>query len=271
MKQNKSMSIVLASKYFGSGAITFLLLMAGIPSVEANSNLNSSRSNIYRTATDSPTACTVHLLNGDDHSVSTSTQVSPQCYTGPFSVLVEPNDSNGDGWKETCIKVSYTVGTDTNIAVSTIYGLNEPSGWTFNAADSLTNNGYGGDAGTQSNDAEVQVLGDVLSIYANDYDNAPGSKISGAVFPSLHSTWIQYNIHDQYLGWTKGGYGGWVSGSSETPNPPQMLFALAGEPDATGPSNSDIYICANRVVDGGTPTPTRVGKGLRDLVIDVQQ
>ena len=44
----------------------------------------------------------------------------------------------------------------------------DPQGWTVHIGDSPTNNGYGGDGGSTSHDAEAQALNNVLSVYESD-------------------------------------------------------------------------------------------------------
>ncbi|MEM9293401.1 MAG: hypothetical protein AAGD01_17085 [Acidobacteriota bacterium] len=43
-----------------------------------------------------------------------------------------------------------------------------PTGWTVHIGDSPTNNGYGGDSGSTSHDAEVQALNNQLTVYESD-------------------------------------------------------------------------------------------------------
>lgn len=43
-----------------------------------------------------------------------------------------------------------------------------PTGWTFHLGDAPANNGWGGDNGTTSNDAEIHLTGTSLLIYRND-------------------------------------------------------------------------------------------------------
>ncbi len=202
--------------------------------------------------------CTLDLLAGT---------ASRGCYTPPLSVLSEPFDSNGDGWSEACIKVNLKPKPGYNrkngILVTTKY-QGTPSGWSFNVGDSLTNNGWGGDASTQSNDSEAQMLNDTLTVFAND--NGPSNVVSQVSFPWLTNTKVCYEIRNQLISWSQSGSN--LKGFSSTPNPTQMLFALAGQNDLEGPINYDVFICGNRVVDGGYFT-SRLGKGLRRIQIQL--
>ncbi|ACM18526.1 hypothetical protein Geob_0153 [Geotalea daltonii FRC-32] len=238
MKLNKRMK-----GYLLGATIAFLLVVAGNTSAQT-----------FCPSPKRPIDCTVDLKSGT---------ASPGCSIAPLSLLVAPVDSNGDGWFEACVHVDLNPAFgNTKIAVATKYG-HAPSDWTFNVGDSLTNNGFGGDSSTQSNDSEAQVLNKTLTIFAND--NGPGDRISEVIFPRLAGQKVCYEIRDQFIGWSEGA----LSGSSSTPNPTQMLFALAGESDSEGPINYDVFICGNRVVDGGNPT-TRTGKGLRRMQIQLQ-
>jgi len=229
--------------YLLGATMAFLLLVAG----------STSAQTFCPTQPD----CTVDLRSGT---------TTLGCHTSPLSVLVTPVDSDGDGWFEACIHVDLSPGFgNTKILVETKYGP-PPSGWTFNVGDSLTNNGFGGDAGTQFYDSEAQVLNNTLTVFAND--NGPGDRISEVIFPSLAGQGVCYEIRDQFIGWSRGLW----TGSSSTPNPTQMLFALVGQFDP-GPGNPginyDIFICGNRVVNGSSPT-TRVGNGLQLMHIQLQ-
>src|SRR5215475_812728 len=50
------------------------------------------------------------------------------------------------------------------------------AGWTVNIGDSISNNGFAGDGADQSNDAEMQILDQVLSVYGSDY-SAPDARL----------------------------------------------------------------------------------------------
>lgn len=72
------------------------------------------------------------------------------------------------------VRVSFTPGANQTANFTVVYG-STPTGWHVNIGDSSTNNGGGGDAGTQSNDAEMEVQGQVLSVFGRDA--TPGSKL----------------------------------------------------------------------------------------------
>lgn len=132
-----------------------------------------------------------------------------------------------------------------------------PTGWVVNIGDSATNNGWGGDAATQSNDAEAQIFNQDLTVYASDYGQAgvvathPGAAIAGS--------YNDFFIVDKWFGWGVGPHVGYhVTDSSN-------LFALCGEEDAEGQINYDIFAAFNRTISS-----SRAGTGCSraDIVIE---
>ena len=121
-----------------------------------------------------------------------------------------------------------------------------PSGWSVNLGDSPSNNGYGGDAGQFSNDAEVQLLDEGLSVYGSDL-LGEGSH--------LFKSWAVKIRAGQSMIWEIADGEFVCQGVGELRHP--ALFALAGQPDREGQVNYDLFIGLNRVVGGG-----RSGSGL---------
>ena len=174
-----------------------------------------------------------------------------------ISVWSAPADSNLDGWFEGCYRVNLDPASGCTVA--TIEGLyaDASTGWTLSIGDSSTNNGFGGDGATQSNDAETNIRDNVLETHANDIGFT--DRIHRIEFPRLRK--ITLEVRDQHLSWLHGGH----AGSADTPDI-QALYALAGQADAEGPVNYDIYVCGNRVVSG---TPSRLGTGLSKMRVTV--
>ncbi len=50
-----------------------------------------------------------------------------------------------------------------------------PTGWVFHLADSPTCNGYGGDGSTTNHDAEIQLLGQTLTVFGSDVAMPPSA------------------------------------------------------------------------------------------------
>jgi len=130
-----------------------------------------------------------------------------------------------------------------------------PSGWTVNIGDSATNDGYGGDSGTQSNDAELQVVNANMAIFGNDYNTPAGGLLKTVAGIANTSYPLNLTVKNQYLSWQM--YV--VNGSLSSP----YLYALAGQPDLEGPINSDIYAAFNRTI-GDT---SRSGTGVVSVTI----
>ncbi|SHJ42559.1 hypothetical protein SAMN02745163_01935 [Clostridium cavendishii DSM 21758] len=124
------------------------------------------------------------------------------------------------------------------------FGAN-PTGFLVNIGDSSTNNGYGGDAGTQSNDSELQIENGTLSIYASD---AGGGKLLFSepnCAPANGRIRIEiYNNTVTYFNYTTGVVKTWTS---------PYIFALNGQADSEGPINYKVYTATNNVISGGRP------------------
>lgn len=212
-----------------------------------------------------PTDCVVTLGLPPSALPGAVGTVTPSCSSGPFSVAVGPHALPGP-WSGACIRVDVT--TQTDILVETTYGA-PASGWTFHVADSFTNNGFGGDAATQENDSEAQVLGKTLTVFANDKGSS--NPIYQVVFPTLGTNQkVCYKISDQFIGWRKG-TPPWFGSSSTLNSPVNELFAFSGQTDdedGLGVADNFVWICGNRVMDGGSPgAGGRVGSGLKQMRI----
>lgn len=128
-------------------------------------------------------------------------------------------------------------------------------GMTLNVGDSITNNGFGGDGASQSNDAELQVSGGQLQVYGND-----GTPNDVRQMLKLDRFLTSGNVNlievsDQSLVWGTNGEKGTLRS--------EHLFALNGQPDSEGPVNYKIYAGFNRSIAGSY----RSGHGLELVVI----
>lgn len=127
----------------------------------------------------------------------------------------------------------------------------KPEGWVLNVADSISCNGYGGDGGTQSNDAEVQIVGRDLSVWGNDrLIGKPTHKLGD--LRDFASGTVVLEIANESV---KAGEKAWTG---------PELFALAGQKDQEGPVNHLIYAGFNTVVSGG-----RTGTGLTKVKVEL--
>jgi peptidoglycan hydrolase-like protein with peptidoglycan-binding domain len=143
------------------------------------------------------------------------------------------------------------------------FDTNAVSGWNVDIGDSNTNDGYGGDGATQSNDAEYQVQNGSDALYGND------TTTLSQTIDGLRGLYLGSNI--DFRGKTLGiivgdqtftkGYGATIVGMSRRGS---NLFALGGEADTEGQINYDIYAGFNRVISGN---PSRIGTGVKKVVI----
>ena len=175
-----------------------------------------------------PSACTINLITGSNN-----------CAGVPgVSILAM---SNG----QLLVKLTIAVG---NTAHITATYKQTPTGFNVNIGDSSSNNGGGGDSGTQSNDAEMQIQGQVMSVFGRDGTvTAPVLTVPNTALGN--GSTASFEVADRQLCWNFGTY---TCATSDS------LYALNGEPDSEGPVNYDIYAAFNRVIDGTYRTGTGV-------------
>ncbi|KAK7477411.1 hypothetical protein BaRGS_00031313, partial [Batillaria attramentaria] len=121
--------------------------------------------------------------------------------------------------------------------------------WSFNIGDSRTNNGYAGDAGTQSNDAEVNSRSKTIMVFGRDNPSG-GSYGNQAQQPNFLDGVVRMTVADNHFRADNGD--SIVSVNND------RLFRLNGQADSEGPVNHDVYVGLNRVVQ----STSRVGTGL---------
>ncbi|MBC2693676.1 MAG: hypothetical protein HF982_00005 [Desulfobacteraceae bacterium] len=182
--------------------------------------------------------CTIDLEN-NTHNCQNTTAISFVYGPTDNKVVICVNlDSNVSGYTEAYFRVEY----------------NEPgTEWTVNVGDSKSNNGYKGDGGHQSNDAEMQILGNTLTVYGSDYtpqDIDPLLNYSSVATTDQSIIWL--SIKDQFFGWHYKGY----TGEHSSP----YLFALNGQNDDEGPINYDVYAAFNRTIGSSERDGSGVSK-----------
>jgi hypothetical protein len=181
----------------------------------------------------------------------------------PYITYQSPlQDSNGDGWYETVFRINLN-GSPYNQATFQVHYTAQPTGSVnVNIGDSSTDDSGGGDAGTQSNDAELFIgrqqtdFNTTLSIAGRDgTPNPPGvlMQLPNFVGDGVTAT---FSVRNNFLAWDnhRDSFGSLTS---------PYLYALAGQPDTEGPVNYDIYAAFNRVVAG----PYRLGTGIGDVTV----
>lgn len=134
------------------------------------------------------------------------------------------------------------------------------AGITFDIGDSPTVNGYGGDAGTTSNAAEVHSFNNILYLYTG---NLPGylsyaidARLLVESVPDVISNFVTITIGDELV--ELDNHRG-VQRRYESPH----LFTLNGQATTYGPINYDIHFGMNRVIN----TSYRYGTGLCKVII----
>lgn len=150
------------------------------------------------------------------------------------------------------VLVKLTIATGNTAHISATYNAT-PTGFNVDIGDSSTDNGGGGDSGTQSNDAETQIDGTVLSVFG--HDGTVTSPVLTVPTTSLgNGSTASFEVSDQKICWN---FGTFTCATSSA------LYALNGETDSEGPVNYDIYAAFNRVVDG----TYRSGTGVSSVTV----
>lgn len=154
------------------------------------------------------------------------------------------------------------------------YGLT-PTAWTVDIGDSPTNDGYGGDYGSNSNAGEFDVVNNTMDVYPT-YTN-PGTggitaiHLADAQNMSIRGRTTAYIVADGRLSWNPPAkVCPAVPASTYLSNTvfgynTQDLYALNGEPDSyhSGTPNWDIFASFNRVING----TYRSGSGVTRVTI----
>ncbi|MGL5065726.1 MAG: Calx-beta domain-containing protein [Microcoleus sp.] len=174
-----------------------------------------------------------------------------------ISLVNPPSDSNRDSWLEASVKIQFN--GNVKKAKLIVEYEKKPSGWTVNLGDSPSNNGYGGDASTQSRDAEMQIVNQNLAVFGNDYNTPAGGELTQGKVPNFvnNSSRVELEISNEQLTWDN------KKGIKNTLSSP-YLYAIKNQPDATGAINSEIYAGFNRVISG---PGNRIGSGANKVTI----
>lgn len=144
-------------------------------------------------------------------------------------------------------------------ATFTVEYKKKAQGWTVNIGDSISDNGFAGDGADQSNDAELQVLDNVLSVYGSDYA-APDVRLLLKTSPVVEGkrASLTLTVRNQYFSWSYQGQ------KSELSSP--YLYALNGQRDDEGPRNYDIFAAFNRTIEPAG----RNGTGVRKITVELK-
>jgi len=134
----------------------------------------------------------------------------------------------------------------------------EHDGHTIDIGDSVTDNGYGGDAGSlpAGQNAEVHVVQDQLLVFSAA-DNPVDVDTLATANLALEDSAIKFVIKDQFVSWSQ------PYTALETPDL-ERLFFLPSNPVA--PDNRTVYVALNRVV----ADTSRLGCGVRHALMFTQ-
>ena len=200
-------------------------------------------------------------------SVNLRTGVGDPAIPPYIAYEVAPQDANGDGWYETVLRINLNDLSIPNPFIQAQFQVEYaavPTGMSVNIGDSRTNNGFGGDAATQSNDAEINIGrspsgGNVndLYIFGKDGTPTPGGLLSQ--IPNFVGNGVavaNLTVRNNFFAWTNN------QGSAGSLSSP-YLFALAGQPDSEGPVNYDIFAAFNRDIEGSG----RFGTGVERVTV----
>ena len=134
------------------------------------------------------------------------------------------------------------------------------SGFAFDIGDSPTVNGYGGDAGTTSNAAEVHSIRSSFFVYCGvlpgHADYAKNGIVHVDTVADVISNFVTVTIGDELVDFDN--HRG-IQRRYES----RHLFTLNGQATTYGPINYDIYFSMNRVIHG----THRPGTGLCKVII----
>lgn len=140
------------------------------------------------------------------------------------------------------------------------YGWGKPTGWTVNIGDSRSNDGLGGDAGHQANNAEIQVNDGRFSIYAREGVPRASQELVRVEDAVEAGSALAIEVGNETVRWWYNALG---AGQSEELVSP-YLFALGGQADGKGGVNYQVYAAFDRVVSGSA---NRNGDGVRRVDI----
>ena len=138
-----------------------------------------------------------------------------------------------------------------------------PRLWTLDVSDSPTGDGYGGDAGTTSNMAEVQIHNRQMRIYGNVLPGYLDASSNGGLLIRTIDGFVNKNskaildISDERLQWTRGNINDFLES--------KFLFTLNGQETVYGAVEHNLYIGFNRVISGNF----RNGSGLCSATIQL--
>lgn len=131
----------------------------------------------------------------------------------------------------------------------------DPSGWTLHVADSPSCNGYGGDGSDFSNDAELQLNGTTLALYASDHGGSTSLGSAAGFVSASGCSQRVVTVEDQAI---------YTSETFEV----ESEYSLRIDPpsDTQGSPDALWYLSFDGVVAGGS----RTGSGITSAFVCLQ-
>lgn len=171
-----------------------------------------------------------------------------------LSIAPTANPSCPVGWYSSVLRLDIQPPcTEAEIVVE----FDKPTAWTVHIADSPTNDGYGDDAGTTLNNAEMWINQQILWVANN---RMPGGNDDSLYQENLNVNYgaMKFTVKNQWISW---GTPYHVLNTAAS----KRLFAL---PDTNNPAEGYyLYVGLNRVVANN---PTRSGCGAQRAMITVE-
>ena len=203
----------------------------GVPDDE---DMDPADRNVGRVA---PATCTIDLVRGQHDCEDIEAITFIEEVAEEMAVVKVTLDPDTTGYERALFDVRFN---------------DEPAGWTVNIGDSESNDGSGGDAGDQSNSAEMQKHDGTVQIFGND-DVSPDDILLATVEDETGAeSTLQLEVGDGRLGWKSPGI------SNELRS--EYLYALSGQADSEGPVNYDVYAAFNRTIGSADRTGSGVGR-----------
>lgn len=184
-------------------------------------------------------------------------QILPATLPASMTVLSLAPSQNPScpGWYAAVIRLDLGQGCEeAEVAVE----WHKPIAWTVHIADSPTNDGYGGDAGTTLNNAELWINQQILWVAGN---RTPGGNDNELAQENLILNYgaMKFVVKNQHISW------GPPYNVMETPHS-KKLFAF---PDTQTPSEgSYLYLGLNRVV--AMDNTVRHGCGAQRAIVTIE-
>lgn len=223
--------------------------------------------------------CVLVLHDTEQPSVSASCTAEAWKPHLAFQLPDRLADSNADGWWETVLELDLSPAKGCSCAVFRIHFAEPALGFAFNIGDSASNDGYGGDAGTDPrHSAEIQAHTSrghptELSVYSSSGGDHGQDRLLALNLPDLDGRFLEIEVCDQFIGFSLDGdhEGPWAGRMAALDS--KRLFAIATatrEPGADASTmNPRIYAAFNRVIHQrrGAASEGRVGRGVKRVEI----